>query len=273
MTLPSLGTTRPNVARVYDHLLGGHESFAADREQAADLLQICPSVGIAAFENRYFLARAVTWAAGQGLTQFVDLGAGAPLRKANARVLEDIHVTAQAVNSLARVAYVDNDRIVVAHSRVFRAAVKGVAVVNADLTDPASVLAHPYLRTFIDLAQPACIVFGLVLSLMPARQAREVVAGYADLLAPGSCVAISCGRCDEEALWKQLSKAYTAADLYNHAPADVEGFLGGLEVVPPGVVAAQIWRAGWHDVPVTPPGAAYVLSAMALKPGPRSRRG
>lgn len=59
--------TRPNVARVYDRLLGGHESFAADREQAAGLPRICPSAGMAAFENRYFLARAVTWAAGQGL--------------------------------------------------------------------------------------------------------------------------------------------------------------------------------------------------------------
>jgi hypothetical protein len=70
--------TRPNVARVYDYLLGGYESFAADREQAADLLRIFPPAGVAAFENRYFLARAVTWAAGQGLTQFVDLGAGGP---------------------------------------------------------------------------------------------------------------------------------------------------------------------------------------------------
>jgi hypothetical protein len=71
---------------------------------------------------------AVTWAAGQGLTQFVDLGAGPPVRKAKARVLEDIHVTAQAANSSARVAYVDNDRVVVAHSRAFRAPAKGVAV-------------------------------------------------------------------------------------------------------------------------------------------------
>ncbi len=267
MTFPGLSTTRPNVARVYDHLLGGFEAFAADREQAADLLQICPSAGMAAFENRYFLARAITWAAGQGLAQFVDLGAGAPLHKASARVIEDIHVTAQAANSSARVAYVDNDRIVVSHSRVFRATAKGVAVADADLTDPASVLAHPYLRTFIDLAKPTCLVFGLVLSLMPARQASEVVAAYADLLAPGSCVAISCGRCDDQALWKQLSEAYTAADLYNHAPGDVEGFLAGLELVPPGVVAAQSWRGGRHDVPVTKPGAAYVLSAVALKPG------
>ncbi len=55
---------------------------------------------------------------------------------------EDIHVTAQAANSSARVAYVDNDRIVLLYARAFRAAAKGVAVADADLTDPASVLAR-----------------------------------------------------------------------------------------------------------------------------------
>jgi S-adenosyl methyltransferase len=137
--------TRPNVARVYDCLLGGHESFAADREQAAGLPRICPSAGKAAFENRYFLARAVTWAAGQGLTQFVDLGAGPPVRNVKARVLEDIHVTAQAANSSARVAYVDNDRVVVAHSRAFRAPAKGVAVAGSSC-HPGSSAIQPITR-------------------------------------------------------------------------------------------------------------------------------
>ena len=85
------------------------------------------------------------------------------------------------------------------------------------------MLADQELRAVIDMAEPVCLVFGLVLSLMPARQAREVVAGYADLVAPGSCVAVSCGRCDDEVLWKQLSEAYTAADWYNHAPARSRG--------------------------------------------------
>ena len=35
----------------------------------------------------------------------------------------------------------------------------------------------------------------------------------------------------------------------NHSPDEVAGFLAGLELVPPGLVAAQNWRGGWHDVP------------------------
>jgi len=261
-----IDTTRPNVARVYDYLLGGFESFNADREQAARLLRICPSLGIVALENRYFLARAVTWAARQGITQFVDLGAGAPVQKATTGVLEDTHATAQTASPSARVAYVDNDPVVLARSRVFRARSRGVAVTAADLTDPDSVLADRRLRAVIDLAQPACFIFGLALSLVPAAAARDVVAGYLRRAAPGSCVVISCGRCDDQALWARLSRAYTAAEVHNHAPAQIGRFLGGLGLVPPGVVPAQSWRGGWPGAPAAPPGPVYVLAGVATKP-------
>ncbi len=268
MTYVGIDTTRPNVARVYDCLLGGIEAHAADRKLAAGLLRIYPSLGIAALENRYFLARAVTWAVRQGVTQFVDLGAGPPVQKARAGVLEDIHLTAQAVTRSARVAYVDDDPVVLAHSKAFRAPARGVAVTAADLTDPDSVLADLGLRAVIDLAQPVCFIFGLVLSLIPATQARAVVTGYMRLAAPGSYVVISTGRCDDQTLWAQLSQAYTAADVYNHMLAESRGFLDGLELVPPGLVAVQSWRGGWTDAPATSPGPVYMLGGLARKPVP-----
>ncbi|MBV9206174.1 MAG: SAM-dependent methyltransferase [Actinobacteria bacterium] len=258
-------TTRPNVARVYDCLLGGIEAFKADRDQAAGLLRICPSLGMVALENRYFLARAVTWAVGQDVTQFVDLGAGAPIQRVRAGVLEDIHVTARAASAAVRVAYVDHDPVVLARSKVFRAPAYGVTVAAADLTDPGSVLADQSLRAVIDPAEPICVIFGLVLGLLPARKVREIIAGYIARLAPGSLVVISCGRCDDEMLWRQLSEAYTAAPAWNHTPAEVKGFLGGLELVPPGLAGAQNWRAGWPDVPAAPPGPVYALCAVARK--------
>jgi len=139
-----------------------------------------------------------------------------------------------------------------------------VAVTPADLTDPESVLADPRLRAVIDLAQPACFIFGLALSLLPAALARYVVAGYARRAAPGSCLVISCGRCDDQALWNQLRDSYTAGSVYNHASADVEGFLAGLELVPPGLVAAQNWQAGSNGAS-TSTGSVYVLAGIARK--------
>jgi hypothetical protein len=257
--------TRAQVARVYDYLLGGIESFGADRRQAARLLEICPSLSIVALENRYFLARAVTWAARQGITQFVDLGAGMPVYKARTGVLEEVHVTAQTVSPSSRVAYVDNDPVVLTRSKSFRARNRGVAVTAADLTDPDAVLADLRLRSVIDLAQPVCFIFGLALGFVPAELASDVVAGYADRAAPGSLLVISCGRCDDEAMWDQLREASATQAAYNHAPADIKGFLADLELVPPGLVAAQNWRAGRTDAPATLPESFYVLVGIARK--------
>jgi S-adenosyl methyltransferase len=259
-------TTRSHVARVYDYLLGGFESFGADRRQAGRLLQICPSLSIVALENRYFLARAVTWAARQGITQFVDLGAGMPVYKARPGVLEDVHITAQTVSPAARVAYVDNDPVVLARSRSFRGRTRGVAVTAADLTDPDSVLDDPRLRSVIDLAEPACFVFGLSLGFVPAELAGDVVSDYAHRAAPGSLLMISCGRCDDETLWNELRDASVDTAAYNHTPADIKGFLAKLDLVPPGLVAAQNWRGGRADVPSTVPESCYVLAAIARKP-------
>jgi hypothetical protein len=246
------------ITRVYDYLLGGKDSFDADRELAKRLLEICPSLREGVRENRGFIARAVTWAAQRGIGQFADLGAEVP-------ALSPVGDAAHAVIPDARIAYIDHDPVVIARAKALSVTGKGMAVAEADLTDPAAVLSHPDVRAVIDPAEPVCIILGLVPGLMPAQQAREVVAGYADLIAPGSYVVISCGRSDDEVLRKELGEVYTAEDIYNHSPDEVKGFLAGLELVPPGVVAAPNWRGGWHDVPAAALGPAYVLAGVAKK--------
>ena len=53
-------------------------------------------------QNREFTVRAAGWVAAQGVTQFIDLGCGLPVRPA-------VHEAARAAAPLARVAYVDHD--------------------------------------------------------------------------------------------------------------------------------------------------------------------
>ena len=71
----------PSIARVYDYLLGGKDNFAADRAVAEKLLAVYPPVIETVPESRRFVERAVTWVAGQGITQFIDLGAGRVTRR------------------------------------------------------------------------------------------------------------------------------------------------------------------------------------------------
>jgi hypothetical protein len=55
----------PSIARVYDYLLNGKDNFAVDREVAQKLLAVVPISADVMRENRYFLARATKWAAGE----------------------------------------------------------------------------------------------------------------------------------------------------------------------------------------------------------------
>src|SRR5919108_4981515 len=68
----------PNVARMYDYLLGGKDNYAADREAVAEVVRRAPDTPFMARENRAFLRRAVRFLAASGIRQFVDIGAGLP---------------------------------------------------------------------------------------------------------------------------------------------------------------------------------------------------
>jgi SAM-dependent methyltransferase len=244
----------PNTARVYSRLLGGKDHFPSDRGEADALLEIYPPLAEMVKENRMFIAEAVTWAAGQGIGQFVDLGAGLP-------VFPAVHETARAVLPAARVAYVDLDPMVLAHARALLAG-PGVAAVAADLRDPAAVLADPDLRAVIAPAEPACVILAAVLHFMDAVAAREITAAYVRLLAPGSCLVISCGSFDDEDLAKRLAGEYTAGQFTSHSREDVASFFAGLELVGPGVSEAATWRP-WLPEPVFRHRDGHVLAGVA----------
>lgn len=75
--LAALDTSKPNVARAYDYLLGGKGSYAADREAVRQILRTWPEVRDMALANRAFMQRAVRFLAGEaGIRQFIDIGPG-----------------------------------------------------------------------------------------------------------------------------------------------------------------------------------------------------
>ena len=255
---PGFDASRPNMGRVYDYWLGGKDNYAADREEAERLLAIYPQLRDLVRENRQFVTRAVTWAAQQGISQFIDLGAGLPASPA-------VHATARAVLPSARVIYLDNDPVVLAHARALLATGDGVAAVAADLRAPEAVLADPEMRAVIDLGEPVCVILAAILHFLDADAARQVTAGYARLMAPGSCMVISVACYDDEALGKRLSAEYTAATWHNHSRADIMSFFTGLELVGPGVTEAQTWRA-WMPEPVLRRREGHVLARRGAQP-------
>lgn len=249
---PGFDPDTPAVSRLHNYWLGGLDHYQHDRDQAGVIGRICPEAGEMARSSRAFTARAVTWAAGQGITQFIDLGCGFLVARefwdaeypgsvsmaSRRRADEDAHVTPRTVNPAARVAYVDNDWLVTGHGSMTLAPpwVGGVAVVQADLRDPAAVMADPGLLKVIDLARPVCVILSMVLHYLPAARARQVAAGYAAATAPGSYLAVSTIRADDAALWPRLRDAW------------------------PGQ------RPGWASMPTRPLGPTYALGGIGRKP-------
>ncbi len=141
----------PSIARVYDFFLGGKDNFAADRALAEEQITFAPLIPVLARENRQFLSRAVTWAANQGITQFVDLGCGMPTTPST-------HEAARTVIPDARVAYVDNDPVVLSHLNALVAkGDPGITVADCDVREPAAIL--DAIASGIDLTEPllACL--------------------------------------------------------------------------------------------------------------------
>jgi O-methyltransferase involved in polyketide biosynthesis len=236
----------PSVARVYDYLNGGKDNFAADRELAQRLIDVFPPIVVTVQENKQFLERAVTWLAGQGIRQFIDIGCGLPTFPAT-------HETARSVVPGARVAYVDIDPIVLSHLRGLPSPEQaGLTVVDGDVRDVDKVLGQ--VAAALDLAAPSCLIMAALLHFFPLETGRDLVARYAAALAPGSYVVLAMGLAEGRAAEQffQLYNARGAAPLYQHSARDFASFFGGLELLEPGVADARAWRPGWPQVPVPP---------------------
>ena len=87
-----------SIPPVWDVLLGGKDNFAADRAQAQKLLSVFPRAAELARESREFQRRAVSYVAGAGIRQFLDIGCGLPTRSCGYRIGES-HLSANGLGS------------------------------------------------------------------------------------------------------------------------------------------------------------------------------
>ena len=157
----------PTIARVYDFLLGGKDNFEADRAQARNVLEVYPQAAELVSQARQFQARAVTYAAQQGIGQFLDIGCGLP-------TAPNTHQTAQAITPDARVVYVDNDAQVLTHARNLLAQSTGVLACAGDLAWPAEILYDWRVRRFLDFHQPLCLILAMTMHFLCATRRTAV---------------------------------------------------------------------------------------------------
>lgn len=239
--LQTFNPTVPNVARIYDFLLGGKDNYAADRGAAQRLLAAVPGAVRAARDNRRFLGRAVWFLAREaGIRQFLDIGTGLPTRG-------NVHEIAHAAKPGARVVYADNDPVVVTHARALLADSLTVAAVNGDLRDPDHLFSLPDVRTFINWDEPVAVLMVAVLHFLEDRENPwEAVNVFKARMAPGSYLVLSHVTGDDT----PADVIQQAAEVYQNASApgmarsraQIARFFDGLEMVSPGLADPAEWR-------------------------------
>jgi hypothetical protein len=252
---------KPSIARAYDYTLGGKDNFAADRELVAKMLEVFPLSAVLARENRQFLARAVDYVSRQGVLQFVDVGAGLPTSPAP-------HEVAGRVSLAARVAYVDNDPVVISHVAALPASRGGgghVAAVPGDVRRPEDILANPGLTAMIDLGLPFCVILGIVLDFVPPEAATGITAAFRRAMPPGSFLVISIGiNYNTPEIAGQVIEAYTAGTVHVHSREQITSYFAGLEIIEPGLTEARHWPLA-HGRATSEARPASVLGGVGRK--------
>ena len=258
---PGIDITVPHPARVYDYWLGGKDNYRADREAAAEAIEIFPKTVESARSCRAFLSRVVTYLAAEaGIRQFLDLGSGLPSA-------QNVHEVAQAIAPESRVVYVDHDPIVLLHARaLLRSRPEGATgYIQADLRQPAGILAKA--AETLDFSQPVAVMLLAVLHFVTDEQdPAEVIRAVMDAVPSGSYLAIGHHTGDVypevRAFAARLSELNPAFPSTLRSREQVTELFAGLDLVEPGVVQISEWRPA--PDPVT--GAAPLWGGVARKP-------
>jgi S-adenosyl methyltransferase len=249
-------SSAPNVARVWNYLVGGRDNFEADRGAAQQLLAVAPVVAKVAVASRAFLRRTVTYLAAEaGIRQFLDIGTGMP-------TAGNTHEVAQAVNPSCRIVYVDNDPVVLSHARAqLRSSNEGAtSYLDADARDTGAIITGA--SATLDLARPVGVIMIDILNFL--EDAAEVLARLIAAVPAGSYLAVMQPSRDERLApaarrWNQLA----ASPVFLRDRDEVARWFTGLELIDPGIVEVHRWRPapGDEDFPDGMP----LLGAMARK--------
>ena len=264
-----IDTTRPSVARAYDYALGGKDNYEVDRELLRQLNAVVPEVALLAVNNREFLIRAVRFLARDAdMDQFLDCGSGLP-------TAENTHQVAQRARPGARVVYVDNDPVVLAHGRALLEENDQTRFIDADIFEPEQVLQHEVTRSHLDLSRPVALMQIATLHHHNPDESRfspaEIMRQYIDAIPSGSFVAFShfIDPEDEHSETAQRVQTITMQSInrgFFRKRAEIMEMLEGLDLVEPGLVIADDW---WPSGPRQKPLASVahcIVACVGRKP-------
>ncbi|MET8502180.1 SAM-dependent methyltransferase [Streptomyces microflavus] len=231
----------PHSARVWNAWLGGKDNYPVDRELADAVSAAYPQMVDIARASRAFQARAIRHLASLGIRQFLDVGTGLP-------VANSTHEVAQGITPDARIVYVDNDPIVLAHAQaLLTSAPEGrTAYVDADLSATDAVVDEA--AKTLDLSEPVAVLLLSTLGHLTPADGIKVVQQYMARMPSGSYLVL----CDTVKTPQTLAaqEAYDSGDnppYLVREPEEITGCAEGLEIIDPGFLSIALWRPEEDD--------------------------
>jgi O-methyltransferase involved in polyketide biosynthesis len=264
-----IDTTVPHSARIWNYWLGGKDNYAVDREAGDAWVAVDPQITVIARAQRAFLSRTVRYLAGEvGIRQFLDIGTGLP-------TADNTHEVAQRVAPDARIVYVDNDPLVLAHARALLTSTPEGATryLHADLHDSEALVEGA--AAVLDLARPVAVLFmGVLGHVRETAEAKRAVDAIVDRVPPGSYLVICDGTHASGSAGAQQAQdeyADTGAVPYRYrTPEEIASLFDGLELVEPGCVSITQWRPelpeGVPAISADPPAPVDEFGGVARKP-------
>ncbi|WP_316776675.1 SAM-dependent methyltransferase [Streptomyces sasae] len=236
-----IDTSVPHSARIWNYWLGGKDNYSVDKAAGDAYTEVFPGIVTIARSSRAFLRRNIAYLVSEaGIRQFLDVGTGLP-------TAQNTHEVAQGLAPEARIVYVDNDPMVLAHARTLLYSSKegATAYVDADVTDSERIL--EVAAETLDFGRPTALILSNILGhVADYDQARSIVARLMDALPSGSYLSINDGSRGIDPVFEQAQDAYndSGAVPYNLRTVDeISAFFDGLEFVEPGVVSVTEWRS------------------------------
>ncbi|MDQ0994548.1 SAM-dependent methyltransferase [Streptomyces sp. V3I7] len=258
-----IDTSQPHTARIWNYWLGGRDNYEVDRAAGDQIRQLHPGIGDYARADRLFLGRAVRHLAGDlGIRQFLDIGTGLP-------TADNTHEVAQRVAPDARIVYVDNDPLVLAHARALLTSTPEgrTDYLDEDLRNVDAILEHA--GKTLDFGKPvALMLLGVVIFVGDDEDPGHLVRRLMDRLPSGSHLVLShtitspsMPDVDEAVrFWNE----HGTPKLTQRTPEAVTRFFDGLELLEPGVVSCSRWRPEAADGPE--PEEVAMFGGVARKP-------
>ncbi|MFD8806624.1 SAM-dependent methyltransferase [Streptomyces sp. NPDC059597] len=236
-----IDTGQPHTARIWNYWLGGKDNYEVDRAAGDQIRQLHPGIGEYARADRLFLGRAVRHLVQEaGIRQFLDIGTGLP-------TADNTHEVAQRLVPDARIVYVDNDPLVLAHARALLTSTPEgrTDYLDEDLRNIDAIFEHA--AKTLDFSEPvALILLGVVIFIGDDEDPYGLVRQLTDRLPAGSHLVLShtitspsMPDVDEAvAFWNE----HGTPKLTQRTPENVTRFFDGLELLEPGVVSCSRWR-------------------------------